>query len=61
MLQFNNILNSKNDILDYVTSNNNSINVIVNQFSVVNVDSYHSPLEISCGILISNAKDLNYN
>jgi len=48
MFQFNNICNSKNDILEYVISNNNYINVILNKFPVVNVDLYHPTLEIRC-------------
>jgi len=61
MFQFNNICNSKNDILDYVISNNNSINVILNKFPVVNVDLYHPPLEISCVVSLLKIKDLKYN
>lgn len=54
MYQFNNISNSKNDIHVYVISNNNSLNVTLNKFPVVNVDSYHPPLETSCDISLKN-------
>lgn len=54
MTQFNNIVNSKNNILDYVISNNNSIKVFLSEIPIVDVDSYHPPLEINC-------ETLNYN
>jgi len=53
MIQYNNFINSKNDILDYVISNNNSIKVSSNKYPIINVDSYHPPLEINCNIIIN--------
>jgi len=48
------LLIQKNNILDYVISNNNSIKVFSSEIPIVDVDSYHPPLEINC-------ETLNYN
>jgi len=52
MIQYNNIMNSKNHILDYLS---------LNKYFMIIVDSYHTSLEIHYNLIINNIRSLNTN
>ena len=65
IVQFNNILNFNNVLLDYVISNCKSLFVNLNNFPIVNIDAHHPPLEINftveSGVNYISNNEIKYN